>query len=230
MTAATPGAPPSRPRNRRGEGALLREDILDAASRLLVEAGDEEKVTMRAVAAAAGVSPPSVYLHFPDKDTLIFAVCQQLFAALDQAIEAATAGLVDPFDRMQARGLAYARFGVEHPEHYRVLFMQKPESAPEGFGSEQLMESAAFAHLLENVVELLATGELEPGLEAFPLAVELWALVHGCTSLLISHPNLGLPPVDELVGQACSHLARGLLRASGDGAGGAATGAGAGRR
>ncbi len=201
-----------RARNRRGEGALLREDILDAASQLLVEVGDEEKVTIRAVAAAVGVSPPSVYLHFPDKDTLIFAVCQQLFAALDQAIEAATAPLDDPFDCMAARALAYARFGVEHPEHYRVLFMQRPEAAPEGFGSEQLMESAAFAHLLQNVVELLASGQLEDGLEAFPLAVELWAVVHGCTSLLISHPNLGLPPVDQLVGQACAHVARGLLR------------------
>jgi len=206
MTAAT-----GRARNRRGEGALLRDDILDAASQLLVELGDEEKVTIRSVAAAVGVSPPSVYLHFPDKDTLIFAVCQKLFAALDEAIERATAGLDDPFDRMRERALAYARFGVEHPEHYRVLFMQKPGSAPEGFGSEQLMESAAFAHLLENVVELLATGQLEGGLEAFPLAVELWAVVHGCTSLLISHPKLGLPPVEQLVGQACAHVSRGLL-------------------
>ena len=212
MSAAARPTSPRRARNRRGEGGLLREDILDAASQLLVELGDEEKVTIRAVASAVGVSPPSVYLHFPDKDTLIFAVCQQLFAALDEAIERATAGLDDPFARMQARGLAYARFGVEHPEHYRVLFMQKPESAPEGFGSEQLMESAAFAHLLENVVDLLATGQLEPDLEAFPLAVELWALVHGCTSLLISHPTLGLPPVDQLVGQACAHMTRGLLR------------------
>lgn len=205
-------APPRRARNRRGEGALLREDILEAASQLLVELGDEEKVTIRAVAAAVGVSPPSVYLHFPDKDTLIFAVCQQLFAALDAAIEQATAGLDDPFSRMQARALAYARFGVEHPEHYRVLFMHRPESEPEGFGPEQLMESAAFAHLLDNVVELMATGLLAPGLEAFPLAIEMWALVHGCTSLLVSHPTMGLPPVDQLVAQACEHLTRGLLR------------------
>ncbi len=201
-----------RSRYRRGEGALLRQDILDAAARLLGESGDEERVTIRAVAAEVGVSPPSVYLHFPDKDTLIFEVCQQLFAALDEAIESATAGLDDPFDRMRARGLAYARFGVEHPEHYRVLFMQKPESAPKGFGPEQLMESAAFAHLLQNATDLIATGQLEPGLEPFPLALELWAVVHGCTSLLISHPNLGLPPVDQLFGQVCDHLTKGILR------------------
>ena len=212
MSTTSRSARPRRARNRRGEGGLLREDILDAASRLLVELGDEEKVTIRAVAAAVGVSPPSVYLHFPDKDTLIFEVCQQLFAALDQAIERATAGIDDPIERMRTRGLAYARFGVDHPEHYRVLFMQSPGSAPEGFSSEQLMESAAFANLLQNAVELVASGRLLPELEAFPLAIELWALVHGCTSLLISHPALGLPPVEEFVGQACDHMTLGLLR------------------
>ena len=108
--------------------------------------------------------------------------------------------------------MAYARFGVDQPEHYRVLFMQKPDSALEGFGSEQLMEAATFAHLLRNAIEIIATGRLQPDLEAFPLAVELWALVHGCTSLLISHPGLGLPPVDQLVVQACDHMTRGLLR------------------
>jgi len=81
-----------------------------------VESGDEEKGTVRAVAAEVGVSPPAVYLHFPDKDTLIFAVCQQLFAALDQAVESAAAGLDDPFDRMRARGLAYARFRPRREE------------------------------------------------------------------------------------------------------------------
>ncbi|MEO5678155.1 MAG: TetR/AcrR family transcriptional regulator [Acidimicrobiales bacterium] len=206
---------PGRARRRyaRGEGGHLRDDILDAAAHLLVETGDEAMVTMRAVAAAVGVSPPSVYLHFPDKDTLIFAVCQKLFTALDDAVEAATRGLSHPLERLKARGLAYARFGVEHPEQYRVIFMQKSEAAPEAFGSVQLMESAAFGHLLQDVVDLLETGEMLPGLEAFPVAIECWAVVHGCTSLLISHPTLGLPPVDALVGQVCDHLARGMLAA-----------------
>lgn len=203
----------ARRRYARGEGGHLRDDILDAAAHLLVETGDEAMVTMRAVAAAVGVSPPSVYLHFPDKDTLIFAVCQKLFTALDDAVEAATRGLDHPLERLKARGLAYARFGVEHPEQYRVIFMQRSEAAPEAFGSVQLMESAAFGHLLQNVVDLLETGEMLPGLEAFPVAIECWAVVHGCTSLLISHPTLGLPPVDTLVGQVCDHLARGMLAA-----------------
>ena len=204
-----------RERSRRGEGAALRDDILDAASRLLLQHGDEEKVTVRAVAAEVGVSPPSVYLHFPDKDALIFAVCERLFARIDRVIEDALDGKTDPLERMAARALAYARFGVEHPEEYRVLFMHKPEVQPEHFGPDELKSSAAFSHLVDNVHELVAAGVLDPGIDPWGIGIELWALVHGITSLCISHPSFGFPPLEEMVGSACKHLFHGLARRDG---------------
>ena len=76
MAAARPSASPRRARARRGEGPRLREEILAAATRLLAETGDEEAVSIRAVAEAVGVTPPSIYLHFADKTELIFAVCE----------------------------------------------------------------------------------------------------------------------------------------------------------
>src|SRR6266540_4850124 len=75
---------PRRTRARRGEGEKLREQILEVAERLLVETVDEEAVTIRAVADAVGVTPPSVYLHFADKDELLFAICERHFAQLDR--------------------------------------------------------------------------------------------------------------------------------------------------
>src|ERR1700704_3794280 len=111
MTAGPEGgAAAARTRYRRG-GARRREDILVAASRLFFEQGGAEGMTMRAVAAAAGVSPPAVYLHFADKDELIFAVCQGLFTRLDEALESAAVGIDDPIEAMKARGRAYVRFG-----------------------------------------------------------------------------------------------------------------------
>jgi AcrR family transcriptional regulator len=55
-----------RRRARRGEGEKLREEILEAAERLLLQTGSEEMVQVRAVAEAVGVTPPSIYLHFAD--------------------------------------------------------------------------------------------------------------------------------------------------------------------
>jgi len=56
-------------RRRRGTGHELREVVIAVATDLLAELGDVEALTMRAVATAAGVTPPSVYRHFPDKQT-----------------------------------------------------------------------------------------------------------------------------------------------------------------
>jgi AcrR family transcriptional regulator len=82
---------PRRTRARRGEGERLRGQILEAAERLLVEAGDEQAVTIRDVAEAVGVTPPSVYLHFADKDELLFAISERNFAELDRVTEEAAA-------------------------------------------------------------------------------------------------------------------------------------------
>ena len=47
-----------RPRNRRGEGARLRAEIVDAATALIDESGGDA-LTLRAVARRAGISAPS---------------------------------------------------------------------------------------------------------------------------------------------------------------------------
>jgi AcrR family transcriptional regulator len=55
-----------RRRAPRGSGELLRDGILDAATELLLETGRAKAVSIRSVAQRAGVTPPSIYLHFED--------------------------------------------------------------------------------------------------------------------------------------------------------------------
>ena len=104
-----------------------------AAERLLVETGDEEAVSIRAVADAVGVTPPSIYLHFADKNELMFAVCERQFERLDREMEGAAAKSDDPLESLRLRGKAYVRFGLENPEQYRILFMGKSKATPEDF-------------------------------------------------------------------------------------------------
>jgi AcrR family transcriptional regulator len=213
MTAGPEGgAAAARTRYRRGEGARLREDILGAASRLFFEQGGADGMTMRAVAAAAGVSPPAVYLHFADKDELIFAVCQDIFRQLDEAIEAAGEGIDDPLEAMKARGKAYVQFGLDHPDHYRVLFMQAPGNQPHHYGPEEVKTSAAFGHLMSNVGTLCADNRLREGIDPYQLALSCWAFVHGLTSLLITKPDFGWPDAGTMMDDYFDRLLFGLLR------------------
>jgi AcrR family transcriptional regulator len=213
MTAGPEGgAAAARTRYRRGEGARLREDILEAASRLFFEQGGAEGMTMRAVAAAAGVSPPAVYLHFADKDELIFAVCQGLFTQLDEAVESAAVGIDDPIEAMKARARAYVRFGLDHPDHYRVLFMQAPGNQPHHYTPEEVKASSAFGHLMNNVATLAADPRVRDDVDPYELALDCWAFVHGLTSLLITKPDFGWPDAGEMLNGHFDRMLSGLLK------------------
>lgn len=197
-----------RSRARRGDGDLLRGEILAATGRLLAQLGDEDAVSIRAVAAAVGVTPPSIYRHFADKDTLIHEVCAAHFREFDAFMQAAGDGAPDALGALLARAPAYVRFGLDHPEHYRVLFMARSthglDEDPDNPGT------AAFAHLVGAVQAAIDEGALTAG-DAVLYALGLWSALHGVTSLLISLPNFPWPEAEDLA----RHVARTQLRGLG---------------
>ncbi len=209
MTSANTTSPsPRRSRARRGEGEKLRGQILEASERLLIETGDEEAVTIRAVAEAVGVTPPSVYLHFADKDDLLFAICEVHFAQLDRVTEEAAARSDDLMESLALRGRAYIRFGIEHPEQYRILFMRRPSHTPESFQVDRLRDAAAFGHLVEHVSKCVQAGLIDG--DPLVVSLGLWAVVHGLTSLLISKPDFPWPDLDVIIDHVCRTAIRGL--------------------
>ena len=119
-----PAATGPRERNRRGQGGRLRTDIVVAAAELLDEAGNEQAVTLRAVARRVGIAAPSIYAHFPDRQAILLAVVQDAFAELAEAIHASVAVGAGggPADRLRAACLAYLDFATTRPQRYRVMF------------------------------------------------------------------------------------------------------------
>ncbi|SDX05546.1 transcriptional regulator, TetR family [Saccharopolyspora shandongensis] len=91
------------------------------AERMLVEAGTEEALTLRAVAER-----PSVYRHFASKDRLVEEVCLREWDGLGSRIREACARLTDPFIAVGQCGRAYVRFALDHPVQYRVLMLHRP--------------------------------------------------------------------------------------------------------
>lgn len=185
--------PEPRKRAARGQGAALREEVLRAAMALLRETGDEASVSLRAVAERVGVSVPSIYLHFADKNALLDAVCGEVFDALHVAMRAASAGASDPFQALRRQGIAYVHFALANPEHYRIVMMRSSV----GRDASDDIASGAFGHLLESVVACEATGVLEG--DPMELGLRLWAAAHGLAALLIAKPSFPWPPLDELI-------------------------------
>ena len=71
--------PLKRRRAPRGSGEQLRDEILDATTELLLETGHEKLVSIRSVAKRVGVTSPSIYLHFADKDALLAGISERLW-------------------------------------------------------------------------------------------------------------------------------------------------------
>ncbi|HZA20423.1 MAG TPA: TetR/AcrR family transcriptional regulator [Actinomycetota bacterium] len=202
---------PRRTRARRGEGEKLKESILEAAEALLIETGDAESVSIRAVAERVGVTPPSIYLHFTDKDELIFAVCEKHFAELHRIMTEATSEASDPLDALGRMGRAYVAFGVNNPEQYRITFMGRtPHSVDEGH-TERLLSNSGFSHLVDVVKSCLDAGHFVPG-DPLMIAIDLWVTVHGITSLFIAKPEFPWPDKDELIEHILDTQLTGLLR------------------
>lgn len=205
--------PPPRPRSRRGEGELLRDEILAAAQNLLMETASEEAVSIRAVADAVGVTPPSIYRHFADKDRLLLEVCRESFTAFhDHLAEAATDA--DVVNRMADLGRAYIRYAMDHPEHYRIMFMSRFELSTQEYAEEMITEGNAFELLLATSAELIASERVRPEVAArgaLHVGILFWASVHGLASLMVAKPGLPWPDREQLVEQQIQSTLRGLI-------------------
>ena len=213
MTAPSATATGRRPRLPKGEGRQLRTEILAATEQMLLETGSAQAVSIRGVADAVGVTPPSIYRHFADKDRLIFEVCARHFAALEDHIVAATAGVEDPVDRLAVMGRAYIEFGVANPEPYRIMFMTRADLAPEEFQGEVLVDSACFDLLAACVQECIDAGLFRPEYaDAYRLSLGFWARVHGLTSLLVSKPAMDWPDDPAFFEEYSDMCLRGVVR------------------
>ncbi len=196
--------PAARRRARRGEGDRLRGEILAAAEELLLETADSSAVSIRAIAERVGVTPPSIYRHFADKNDLLFHVCADVFARLDDALEKAGAKATDPVDELRCKASAYIEFGLTYPENYRLLFMLHTTLPRPAADSEAMAGTNVFQHLTETVERMLAVAEPgTPRPDPYAMTCALWTAVHGVTSLRISLPEFPWPDVATQVENLC---------------------------
>jgi AcrR family transcriptional regulator len=200
---ATSAQRPRRQRNPRGQGERLRDDIIDAASRLLEDPA-ASPLSLRSVARAVGVAATSVYLHFDDVNSLAWAVAARRFSELVRIQDEASRHQADPCARVHAEALAYFQFGLAHPGHYQVMFSNPiPPPSPDT-GWEQLPGR----HAMDRSVGLVAACLGCPAGDAASTrtAILIWQQLHGTVSLRIARPFIPWPPLAETVTDAVGRL------------------------
>lgn len=192
-------------RNPRGEGHRLRAALVEAACELLEQSGTQESLSLRAVARRAGVAATSVYLHFADREELLWAVSETLFAELGETMDAAAAGAATPTDELHKRALAYCHYALNRPAHYHVLFSVIP--APKNQRELPDLPGGPVFAALESAVRRIH--DRPPQADPRTITVLLWATLHGLASLRTTKPQFPWPPVDNLVEAALATLVPG---------------------
>jgi AcrR family transcriptional regulator len=207
--ASAPPAPASgavvvaaRGRNPRGQGERLREDIVTAAMGLLDELGDDQALSMRAVARAVGSAATSVYLHFRDRDALVLAVLGRCHGDLLRAMaEAEDARGGDVAGRLRARVGTLAHWAYRHPGLYKVLHESTLNQRTDMEFRRELAEGTVAA-----VRGCMDAGVIPAG-DPADVALDVRAAVHGAVSMRLHQPDAGWPPLDAQIERFLARLA-----------------------
>jgi AcrR family transcriptional regulator len=202
-----------RARNPRGSGARLRDDIVASAVAVLEEAGTVDAITLRAVARGAGITAPSIYAHFADRDAVVEAVVEESFGQLSVQLHEATDGVADPVVRLNAGCRVYLRFAAAHPQRYGAMFGR---IWPQPAAGEAPLDREAFAELpgadtfgiLVDCVAACAQAGRSASTDPFFDAAALWSTLHGYSTLRTGLPHFPWPDDDPFVTALIDRLAR----------------------
>src|SRR5678816_1070243 len=116
MVSSKPAA--RKPRRSYHHGNLRRA-LLDEAL-ATIRADGVDGLTLREIGARLGVSRTALYRHFADKRALLTRVATEGFRTLRQQLVAAWEEGGRDDAAFYAMGVAYVRFAVANPSHYRV--------------------------------------------------------------------------------------------------------------
>jgi AcrR family transcriptional regulator len=144
------------------------------------------------------VSHAAPYNHFEDKSALLAEVAALGFESLRHTMETASrARLRSTRQAFAGIAVAYVRFGVEHPAHYRLMFGPELAERARDYAALQAASDATFAVVTVVLERGQASGQVRRG-DVRDQALAAWSLVHGLTTLLIDQrvSFLGLSTVD----------------------------------
>jgi AcrR family transcriptional regulator len=185
----------------------LRRALLDEAL-ATIRADGVEGLTLREIGARVGVSRTALYRHFADKRALLAAVAMEGFRTLRQRLVTAweTGGRTRA--AFESMGVAYVRFAVDNPSHYRVMFGGFVD--PKASDPELDAEAAGAFQALVDALAALQRDAIMRDEDSVTMARFVWAVVHGVAMFGIDGQLRAPGAVEELMRYAIARLQTGI--------------------
>lgn len=154
----------------------LEKRVLKAAHALWKRAGGKA-LTMRAVAKAAGTNTPAVYRRFKDREDLVVGLLRSIAAEIRQQLEVG--------ETVEDIAETYVNYALRQPHEYELFYSNVHALSPrKGTGQPRpIRETRPNFGFVEARLSLQLGGSQQDHTQ---LALAMWALLHGTTSLLLS--------------------------------------------
>ena len=160
----------------------LRRTLLDEAALLIREDG-EAGLSMRRLAARAGVSRTAPYHHFKDKQVLLCAIAEEGFRRYRSVLSLEGSQLSEDSLRRFVRD--YLDFALDNAEYYDLMFGSHLWKTGEITDSLRNEAYGSFRLYLEQVREWQHQGLVNPELDVLRYSQVSWSTLHGMSRLLI---------------------------------------------
>jgi AcrR family transcriptional regulator len=118
-----------RPALTGAEVAQKRENIASAARELFAAEGFSA-VSIRNVADAAGMTPMTLYRYFDTKVDLLRFLWSDVLNTVFNSLDVIAKRERNKTKRLEKVSLAYVQYWIDHPDHYRMVFMSEGISQP----------------------------------------------------------------------------------------------------
>lgn len=185
----------------------LRRTLLGEAAALLRDEG-ESGLSMRALAARAGVSRTAPYHHFKDKRELLCAIAEEGFRRFVGVMTVDGATLDEA--RLGQFVRDYLDFALANSEYYDLMFGSQLWKSEEV--TEALREQAhgCFRFYVDQVRDWQLHGFINQDLDVLRYAQVSWSTLHGLSRLLIDGIYLDRAAMGPTCDQAASMFWREL--------------------
>jgi AcrR family transcriptional regulator len=150
--------------------------LIDAAVATVAESGPAA-VSLRGLAAAAGVSHAAPVHHFGDKAGLFTAIATEGFTELADELIAVWEGTADFLEV----GVRYVHFALSRPGHFTVMF--RADLLNKTDRDLRRAKARAFSMLTDPLTSMGHATNTQ-GLRSATLAS--WSIVHGLATLVLS--------------------------------------------
>jgi AcrR family transcriptional regulator len=185
----------------------LRRALLDEAL-ATIRAEGVDGLTLREIGARLGVSRTALYRHFADKRALLAAVATEGFRTLREQLVTAWEEGGRGRAAFDSIGVAYVRFAVANPSHYRVMFGGFVD--PKASDPELNAEAAGAFQALVDALAALQRDAIMRAEDTVTMARFVWAVVHGVAMLGIDGQLREPSAVEELTRYALERLQTGI--------------------